>query len=371
MRRIYLLFVSLILTTSVAHSQEPTSRLMDLVTIQGIRTNQLLGYGLVVGLDGSGDKTRQTKFTTQSLVNMLRQLGVQLPEGVDPSLKNVAAVSVTASLPSFTRSGQQIDVTISSIGDAKSLKGGTLLMTPLKGIDGNIYALAQGHIIVTGVNADGNSGSSMTVNIPTVGRIPGGAIVERETPNNFAESPTILMSLHTPSFSVARNIAVAIDQRFGEGTAQAMDNRTISVKAPLDADQRVTYMAMMETMPVVLEKPPARVVINSRTGTVVMNEDVTVRPAAVSHGNLVVSIRESSNVSQPDGIANDGTTAVTPESDISIEESDGRLFLIDDGRSLQSVVDSLNSVGATPSDMMAVLQALKEAGALNAELIVI
>ncbi len=362
---------SVLAATGSLQAQEQTTRLMDLVDIQGVRSNQLVGYGLVVGLDGSGDKTRQTKFTTQSLTNMLRQLGVQLPEGIDPNLKNVAAVSVTASLPSFSRAGQRIDVTVSSIGDAGSLKGGTLLMTPLKGVDGSIYALAQGSLVVSGISAQGSSGSSITVNVPTVGRIPGGAIVEREVPGSFADSSDIVMTLRDPGFSTARNIAQAIDDRFGEGAARAMDSATISVQAPRDSDQRVAYMAMMETMPIVTEKPPARVVINSRTGTVVMNEHVEVLPAAVSHGNLVVNIRESYDVSQPGGILNNGETAVTPNSDITVEQQNSHLFVLPRGSSLQAVVDSLNNVGATPSDLMAVLQALKKAGALKAELIVI
>ncbi len=362
---------SVLLTAASVQAQGLASRLMDLVDIQGVRSNQLVGYGLVVGLDGSGDKTRQTKFTTQSLTNMLRQLGVQLPEGIDPNLKNVAAVSVTASLPSFSRAGQRIDVTVSSIGDAGSLKGGTLLMTPLKGVDGNIYALAQGSLVVSGISAQGSSGSSITVNVPTVGRIPGGAIVEREVPGSFADSSDIVMTLRDPGFSTARNIAQAIDDRFGEGTARALDSATISVQAPRDSDQRVAYMAMMETMPIVTEKPPARVVINSRTGTVVMNEHVEVLPAAVSHGNLVVNIRESYDVSQPGGILNNGETAVTPNSDITVEQQNSHLFVLPRGSSLQAVVDSLNNVGATPADLMAVLQALKKAGVLKAELIVI
>ncbi len=362
---------SVLMAAGSLQAQEQTTRLMDLVDIQGVRSNQLVGYGLVVGLDGSGDKTRQTKFTTQSLTNMLRQLGVQLPEGIDPNLKNVAAVSVTASLPSFSRAGQRIDVTVSSIGDAGSLKGGTLLMTPLKGVDGNIYALAQGSLVVSGISAQGSSGSSITVNVPTVGRIPGGAIVEREVPGSFADSSDIVMTLRDPGFSTARNIAQAVDDRFGEGTARALDSATISVQAPRDSDQRVAYMAMMETMPIVTEKPPARVVINSRTGTVVMNEHVEVLPAAVSHGNLVVNIRESYDVSQPGGILNNGETAVTPNSDITVEQQNSHLFVLPRGSSLQAVVDSLNNVGATPSDLMAVLQALKKAGALKAELIVI
>ncbi len=352
-------------------SSARAERLLDLVDIKGVRGNQLIGYGLVVGLDGSGDKTRQTEFTSQSLTNMLRQLGIQLPDNADPNLKNVAAVSVTATLPAFTRPGQKIDITVSSIGDAKSLNGGTLLLTPLKGIDGNVYALAQGNLVVSGISVEGNSGSEVTVNIPTVGRIPSGATVEREVPSNFATEDSIILNLRTPSFTTARNVERAINELLGPSAAKARDSASITVAAPVDSGQRVSFMAMLENLNIESSRPPARVVINSRTGTVVMNEDVTVTTAAISHGNLIVSINETSSVSQPNAFATGGQTVTTPQSDIQVQQGEGRLFTIPRSTSLQDVVNAVNSVGATPADLMAVLQALKQAGSLKAELVVI
>ncbi|MCL6270099.1 flagellar basal body P-ring protein FlgI [Sansalvadorimonas sp. 2012CJ34-2] len=352
-------------------TQVKAERLLDLVDISGVRSNQLVGYGLVVGLDGSGDKTRQTKFTSQSLNNMLRQLGIQLPAGTDPNIKNVAAVSITATLPAFARPGQKIDITVSSIGDAKSLNGGTLLLAPLKGIDGNVYALAQGNLVVSGISVEGNSGSEVTVNIPTVGRIPSGATVEREVPSNFASQDFITLNLRSPSFTTARNIVRSINELLGPSAAKARDSASITVSAPADSGQKVTFMAMLENLDVESSRPPARVVINSRTGTVVMNQDVRVTTAAVSHGNLIVSIQESSNVSQPNSFTSGGQAVTTPQSDIQVEQGNSRLFMMPESHSLQEVVNAVNSVGATPADLMAVLQALKEAGSLKAELVVI
>ena len=347
-----------------------SQRLMDIVDIQGVRSNQLIGYGLVVGLDGSGDKTRQTEFTGQSLTNMLRQLGIQLPENANPNLKNVAAVSVTATLPPFARPGQAIDITVSSIGDAKSLNGGTLLLTPLKGVDGNVYALAQGSLVVSGISVEGRSGSSVTINIPTVGRIPSGAVIEQSVPTAFNEENKVVLHLREPSFTNARNITRSINELLGPETATANDGVSISVAAPEDSHQRVAYMAMLENLDIDTGRPPARVVINSRTGTVVMNEDVQVSAAAVSHGNLVVSIQESSMISQP-GALSGGDTVTAPQSDIQVEQGEGRLFTLPESTSLQEVVNALNGVGATPADLMAVLQALKQSGSLKAELVVI
>jgi flagellar P-ring protein precursor FlgI len=349
-----------------AHAQ----RLMDLVDVQGVRGNQLIGYGLVVGLDGSGDKTRQTEFTGRSVVNMLRQLGIQLPAGTDPNLKNVAAVSVTATLPAFARPGQDLDVTVSSIGDAKSLSGGTLLMTPLRGIDGNVYAMAQGNLVVSGMRAGGESGSQVVVNTPTVGRIPNGAVVENSVPSSFNNTNQIVLYLKEPSFTNARNLTRTINNLLGAGTASAKDGVSITVRAPGSSDQRVTYMALLEELEINTVRAPARVVINSRTGTVVMNEDVRLSTAAVSHGNLVVSIQENSVVSQP-GDLSTGTTAVVPESEVQISQGPGQLFELKESTSLQDVITALNNVGATSSDLMAVLQALKQSGSLHAELVVI
>ncbi|CAM3720904.1 flagellar basal body P-ring protein FlgI [Parendozoicomonas haliclonae] len=371
MNRIIPVFLGLLLALSpFVSGPAQARRLMDLVDIQGVRTNQLIGYGLVVGLDGSGDKTRQTEFTGQSLTNMLRQLGIQLPEDANPNLKNVAAVSVTATLPAFARPGQQIDITVSSIGDAKSLNGGTLLLTPLKGVDGNVYALAQGNLVVSGISVSGGSGSEVTINVPTVGRIPSGAVIERSVATSFNDTGNVVLHLREPSFSNARNLARVINELLGPETAVANDGVSISVAAPKDSHQRVSYMAMLENLEVDTVRPPARVVINSRTGTVVMNEDVMVTPAAVSHGNLVVSIQESSTVSQP-GAFSPGQTVTTPESNIQVQQGEGRLFTVPESTSLQEVVNALNSVGVTPADLMAVLQALKQAGSLKAELVVI
>ncbi|MGI9274049.1 MAG: flagellar basal body P-ring protein FlgI [Endozoicomonas sp.] len=353
-------------------SDASASRLLDLVDITGVRNNQLVGYGLVVGLDGTGDRTRQTEFTSQSLNNMLRQLGIQLPPGTDPNLKNVAAVSVTATLPPFAGAGQELDVTVSSIGDASSLQGGTLLMSQLKGVDGNVYAIAQGNLVVTGINARGRDGSSVTVNIPTVARIPNGGIIEREVSSNFSAKEHIVLNLREPSFTTAGNIVRAINDKFGIGTAMAENGVRVRVNAPADASQRVAYMSVMERMEVDEADAMAKVVINSRTGTVVMNEHVRVRTAAVSHGNLVVTIREDFNVSQPaGGPLGAGETVVTPNSDIVVDQGDKHLFMMSEGSSLQDVVNAINRVGATPADLMAVLQALKEAGSLKAELVVI
>ncbi len=363
--------VGLLLVFGLTTLQATAGRLMDIVDVQGVRGNQLVGYGLVVGLDGTGDKTRQTQFTGQSLNNMLRQLGIQLPTNANPNLKNVAAVSVTATLPPFAGAGQNLDVTVSSLGDATSLQGGTLLMTQMKGVDDNVYALAQGNLVVTGINAEGNDGSSITVNVPTVARIPSGAIIERTVVNNFASRKHIILNLREPSFTTAGNIVRAINDKFGEGIAAAENGVKVLVEAPRDPSQRVAYMSVLENMEVKEADALAKVVINSRTGTVVINKHVTLKPAAVSHGNLVVSIREDYAVSQPNPLSEGGNTEVIPDSNLVIDQGDKRLFMMPEGSSLQDVVNAINSVGATPADLMAVLQALKTAGSLKAELVII
>ncbi len=344
-------------------------RLMDIVDVQGVRTNQLLGYGLVVGLDGTGDKTKKGHFTSQSLVNMLREFGISLGSS-DPSLKNVAAVSVSAVLPPFVRSGQEIDVTVSSIGDASSLKGGTLLMTPLKGIDGEIYAIAQGNMVVGGASAGGASGSKVTINTVTVGRVPNGAIVERTVPSSFNNGQEIVLTLKEPGFTNARRIVRKVNEHFGPDVAKAHDGASVVIAAPVDNSQRVTFMSVLERLEIIPSTPPARVIFNSRTGTVVMGQNVRVSPAAVSHGSLVVTIQESKSVSQPNAFAS-GTTETTDESQVAIEEQRGRMFYVPESVSLQEIVTAINGVGASPTDLMSILQALKEAGALRAELVVI
>ncbi|WP_167336755.1 flagellar basal body P-ring protein FlgI [Chania multitudinisentens] len=355
----------LCLLSFVAHAQ----RLGDVVDIQGIRGNQLVGYSLVVGLDGTGDKN-QVKFTSQSMTNMLRQFGVQLPAKIDPKVKNVAAVAISATLPAGYARGQSIDITVSSIGDAKSLRGGTLLLTQLRGADGEVYALAQGNVVVGGFKAEGNSGSSITINTPTVGRVPNGASVEREITSDFKDNPVVMLNLKRSSFKTANSIAMALNYKFGAGTATAQSATNVAVNAPLNPANRVTFMSLLEDLPISIGKQPPRVVFNSRTGTVVIGDGVVVRAAAVSHGNLTVTVRESSNVSQPNALSG-GNTVVTPQSDIDVENSNGQMLTVPAGTSLRSTVSTLNSLGASPDDTMAILQALHEAGALDAELIVI
>ena len=341
----------------------------NIVDIQGVRGNQLVGYSLVVGLDGSGDKN-QVKFTSQSITNMLRQFGVQLPTKIDPKVKNVAAVAISATLPPGYARGQSIDVTVSSIGDAKSLRGGTLLLTQLRGADGEVYALAQGNVVVGGVKAEGNSGSSVTINTPTVGRVPNGGSIEREIPTDFQDNSQVMLNLKRPSFKTANNVAVALNSAFGANTAVAQSATNVAVRAPMNPGERVRFMSMLEDVQINAGKQQPRVVFNARTGTVVIGDGVVVRAAAVSHGNLTVTIRESSNVSQP-GAFSQGRTVVTPDSDVNVNRGRGQMVTIPAGTSLRSIVNTINSLGASPDDTMAILQALHEAGALDAELVVI
>ena len=356
----------------VWHVSLPVSaeRIKDLASIQGVRSNQLIGYGLVVGLDGTGDKDTDSPFTMNSLKNMLTQFGVQIPPGTKIKPKNVAAVIVHGELPPFSKLGQKIDVTVSSLGNAKSLRGGTLLMTPLKGADGQNYALAQGSLVVGGLSAAGQDGSKLTVNIPSAGRIPNGATVEREVPNYFNQGHQVTLNLHEGDFTTAMRVAESINQTIGPATAKAVDATSIQVNAPIDPGQKVSFIAMLEELEVKPGTAPAKVIINSRTGTVVINSQVRVYPAAVSHGSLVVSISENAQVSQPGALSN-GQTVVVPQSQVAVTESNKRMFLFNPGVSLDEVVRAVNEVGAAPSDLVAILEALKEAGALRAELLVI
>ncbi len=343
--------------------------LESLVNVQGVRENQLVGYSLVVGLDGTGDKN-QVKFTNQTITNMLRQFGVQLPNKIDPKVKNVAAVAVSATLPPMYSRGQTIDVTVSSIGDAKSIRGGTLLLTQLHGADGEVYALAQGSVVVGGMTATGASGSSVTVNTPTAGLIPNGATVEREIPSDFQMGDTITLNLKRPSFKDANNIAAAINASFGGiATAQSSTNVRRASRPPRPG-ARVAFMSQLDDVQVQAEKIRARVVFNSRTGTVVMGDGVALHAAAVSHGSLTVSINETSNVSQPNAFAG-GRTAVTPQSNIAVNHARPGVVSLPESSSLKTLVNALNSLGATPDDIMSILQALHEAGALDADLEVI
>lgn len=342
-------------------------RIKDLASIAGVRDNQLVGYGLVVGLNGTGDKT---KFTGQSLRSMLRELGVTLDPGTDPKSKNVAAVSVHADLPAFAKPGQTIDVTVSSLGDAKSLRGGSLIMTPLKGADGKIYAMAQGNLVVGGFGADAADGSSVTVNIPSAGRIPNGATVERTVGNAFNVGDSIILNLHSPDFTTASRLTDAINHTLGKGTARSMDAASIKVNAPRDPSQRVPFLSLIENLELNPGEAPARVVINSRSGTVVIGQHVRVSPAAVTHGNLTVTISANPKVSQPNPLSQ-GQTVVTPNYNVDISQENKHMFVFNPGVSLDDIVRAVNQVGAAPGDLVAILEALKQAGALHADLEVI
>lgn len=354
----------------VAAPASHAERVKDLASVSGVRTNQLVGYGLVVGLDGTGDQTSQAPFTIQSIKNMLAKFGVTIPANANPQLKNVAAVTVHAELPPFAKPGQTIDVTVSSIGNAGSLRGGSLIMTPLRGIDGETYAIAQGSLIVSGFGAAGKDGSRIAVNVPSGGRIPNGATVEREVATAFAGQPYLMLNLHTPDFSTAARLADGVNRLLGAGTAEALDAVSVRVAAPLDAGQRTAYLATLEEIDVQPGDAPAKVIINSRTGTVVIGNRVQVRPAAVAHGSLSVTITERVDVSQPNAFAR-GETVAVPRSNVEVDQPEARMFVFGDGVDLNEIVKAVNQVGAAPGDLVAILEALRVAGALRAELIVI
>lgn len=344
-------------------------RIKDLASVQGIRQNQLVGYGLVVGLDGTGDQTTQTPFTTQSIINMLAQLGTTLPTTQSLQLKNVAAVMVTASLPPFARIGQPIDVTVSSMGNAKSLRGGTLIMTPLKGADGQVYAQAQGNLMVGGAGASAG-GSRAVVNHLLAGRIPGGATVEREVPTSLGQGPYVHFELATTDFGTARRMVDAINREIGVELAEALDGRVIRVAAPEPANERVAFVGRIENIDVNPGKSVAKVIVNPRTGSVVMNQMVTIESCAVAHGALSVTVRSEQQVSQPNAFAA-GETVVTKNADISIESQGGSLMGVKAGANLADVIKAINALGANPQDLLSILQAMKAAGALRAELEII
>ncbi|HYB64569.1 MAG TPA: flagellar basal body P-ring protein FlgI [Steroidobacteraceae bacterium] len=346
-------------------------RIKDIATVAGVRTNQLVGYGLVVGLDGTGDQTTQAPFTVQSIENMLQRFGVTIPPNTNPQLKNVAAVTVTADLPPFVKPGQTIDVTVATIGNASSLRGGALIMTPLRGADGQIYAMAQGNVVVSGFGIAGKDGSRISLNVPSSGRIPNGASVEREVPVRFAADPHLVLNLNTPDFTTAAHVASALNNSLGAGSAEALDAVSIRVVAPLDPNQRIAYLATLEAVEVEPGEAPARVIVNSRTGTVVISAHVRVTAAAVAHGSLSVTITERNDVSQPTPLSQGGQTTVTPRSNIDVQQADARMFVFQAGVTLDEIVRAVNQVGAAPGDLVAILEALKEAGSLRAELIVI
>jgi len=361
-----LLAAILALAGMVAHAD----RLKDIATIQGVRSNQLIGYGLVVGLDGTGDQTTQTPFTVQSIINMLQQMGINLPLGTNNlQLRNVAAVMVTGSLPAFAQTGQTLDVTVSSIGNAKSLRGGTLLMTPLKGADGQVYAMAQGNLVVGGVGAS-SAGTSVQVNHLSVGRISAGATVERSLPNAIAQGDSINLELTESSFSTAARVVDAINQMFGPGTAIAQDGRVIRVNAPERPEERVAFLGRLESISITPTTTSAKVIMNARTGSVVMTQHVRLESCAVSHGNLSVIVNTAPVISQPNPLAG-GETVVAPVSQVSINMEPGQVMHLEEGASLADVVKALNAIGATPTDLLAILQAMKAAGSFRAELEVI
>jgi flagellar P-ring protein precursor FlgI len=359
-----------LLAVLLAPAQARAERIKDIAGVAGVRGNQLVGYGLVVGLDGTGDQTSQTPFTIQAIKNMLAQLGVLVPDNVNPQLRNVAAVTVQATLPPFSKPGQTIDITVSSIGNAQSLRGGSLLMTPLRGADSQIYALAQGNLIVGGFGVAGDDGSRVSVNVPSTGRIPGGATVERMVPSTLGTEDSLILNLNRADFTTAQRVADSINNSLGAGVATTIDPISVRVQAPLDQSQRVGFISHIENLQVDPAPAPARVIVNSRTGTVVIGANVLVSPAAVAHGSLVVRITETDLVSQPQPLAR-GQTAIVEQSDISVEQEGGRMFLFEPGVSLNDIVEAVNQVGAAPGDLVAILEALREAGALRAELIVI
>jgi len=344
-------------------------RVRELASFAGVRDNQLVGYGLVVGLDGSGDQTTQAPFTSQSLTNMLSQLGVTVPPGTNLQLRNVAAVMVTADLPPFSRPGQRLDVVVSSIANASSLRGGTLLMTPLKGADGDTYAIAQGNMLVGGAGAQAG-GSSVQINQQSSGRIPNGALVEREVPLNLGGNGGALeLQLNDADFGTVQRMVSAINSEFGRSVAYARNGRVIALDGPMDANERVNFMARVENVQVTPTEAPARVVLNARTGSVVMNSAVTLRRAAVAHGNLSIMIDTQFGVSQPNPLGQ-GETVVVPDADINIEQQEAYLQIVE-GAQLNEVVNALNALGATPQDLMSILEALKASGSLRAELEII
>ena len=344
-------------------------RIKDLASVQGVRNNQLVGYGLVVGLDGTGDQTTQTPFTTQSIINMLAQLGTTLPTTQSLQLKNVAAVMVTANLPPFARIGQQIDITVSSMGNAKSLRGGTLVMTPLKGADGQIYAQAQGNIMVGGVGAVG-PGAKAVINHLSAGRIAGGATVERQVPTALGQGPFVFYEMGTTDFGTTQRVVEAINREMGAGVAQAVDGRVIQVLAPEESSARVAFMGRVENLEVRPMKTAAKVIVNPRNGSVVMNQTVTIESCAIAHGSLSVVVNTEQQVSQPNALAG-GQTVTTSQSEVDIKLGGGALMYLKAGVNLSDVVRAINALGANPQDLISILQAMKSAGALRAELEVI
>ncbi|VXA79837.1 MULTISPECIES: flagellar basal body P-ring protein FlgI [Aeromonas] len=344
------------------------SRIKDISSVEGVRNNQLIGYGLVVGLPGTGEKNNA--FTEQTFRTMLNNFGIKVPDNIKPKIKDVAPVAIHADLPPFSKPGQTIDVTVSAIGEAKSLRGGTLLQSFLKGLDGRVYAVAQGSLVVGGLGAEGADGSKVVINTPTVGRIANGATVEREVPNSFGQGDTITFNLNRPDFTTARRLADVVNDLVGPNTAQALDATSIKVYAPRDPGQRVSYLATIENLEVDPASESAKIIVNSRTGTIVIGSKVRLKPAAISHGGLTVTIAENQQVSQPNPLAG-GETAVTNNSTINVQQEPGRMFKLDTGATLDDLVRAVNQVGVAPGDLMAILEALQQAGAIEGQLVIL
>ena len=364
-------FAGLLLLSMSLLAPAHAIRIKEVAAVQGVRSNQLTGYGLVVGLDGTGDQTTQMPYTTQSVANYLQQLGVTLPAATASQLqlKNVAAVIVTTTLPAFAQPGQTLDVNVSSMGNSKSLKGGTLIATPLRGADGQIYALAQGNLVIGGAGASA-AGSKVQINHLSAGRVPNGAQVERSVPTSLNDGDSVSLGLNSADFETARRVAAVINLKLGSGLARALDGRTVQVQAPVDANARVNFIAQLEELTLEQPAPAARVVINARTGSVVLNQAVTLGPCAIAHGNLSITISSQPVISQPQPFSN-GKTVVAEQASIQIKQEPGILIQVPNSPLLSDVVRALNALGATPQDLLAILQAIKASGALNAELEVI
>ncbi len=351
-----------------AAADASASRVKDIVSVQGVRANQLIGYGLVVGLNGTGEKNNA--FSEQTFRTMLNNFGIKVSDNIKPKMKDVAPVIVHAELPAFSKPGQTIDVTVSAIGEAKSLRGGTLIQTFLKGADGQVYAVAQGSLVVSGLGAEGADGSKVVVNTPTVGRIANGAIVERTVPSSFDYGDTITLNLRRADFSTAGNLARAINENFGKDTARAIDATSVEVFAPRDTSARVSFLSAIENLDIDIADEAAKIIVNSRTGTIVIGKDVKLHPVAITHGGLTVTVKENIEVYQPNALAG-GDTAVVPNSNIKIEEKDTRMFKLESSNSLDDLVRTINQIGLAPGDLMSVLEALQQAGAIEGELVII
>jgi len=363
MKKLAVMIVGMVMMVTSVYA----ARIKDVAEVSGVRSNQLVGYGLVTGLPGTGEST---PFTDQSFNAMLQNFGIQLPPGTKPKTKNVAAVIVTAELPAFSKQGQKVDVTVSSIGSAKSLRGGTLVQTFLKGLDGEIYAIAQGNLVVSGFSAEGADGSKLVGNNPTVGLISSGASVEREIPSPFSRGDFITFNLVESDFTTAQRLADAVNNFLGPEMASAIDSTSVRVRAPRDVSQRVAFLSAIENLEFNPAEGAAKIIVNSRTGTIVVGQHVRLKAAAVTHGGMTVAIKEKLNVSQPNAFGG-GDTVVTPDSTVEVTEKQGKMFNFQPGLTLDDLVRAVNEVGAAPSDLMAILQALKQAGAIEGQLIII